>query len=273
MRIRNARQPGCLIARAALLLALLGAPYGIAAAQSASSSTAAHSLLDSLRPAIERALTTADWPSLESAIQRLRAESTASTGRADPWIQYDLAYALHRRASAMIVEDRAKDARALLEESQAAAARAGSLGAGAHAAALEGAVTGQLAGVSGTFAAMRLGPRAFRLLDEAVAAAPSDPRAALLNGISRLNAPRVFGGGAAKGEPELRRALRLFENDPNQSPRPTWGRVDAHLWLGIALAKLDRPDDARQEFARALALAPGHRWITDELLPALPAPR
>lgn len=65
---------------------------------------------------------------------------------------------------------------------------------------------------------------------------------------------RAFGGGPAKGEPELRRAVALFANDKPSGGAPVWGRVDAHIWLGIALA-------------------PGHVWVTRDLLPQLDAPR
>jgi len=235
--------------------------------QAASPSTIA--LLDTLRPMVESALTRADWVTLEAAIRRLRAASASESGRNDPWLHYDLAYALHRRGSALLVEERTREARALLQESATVATRAKDLGAGAHALALAGTVTGQLAGVSGTLAAIPLGPRAFRLLDQALDAAPDDPRVALLNGITRLNAPRAFGGGAAKGEPEFRRALRLFESESRAPPRPEWGYADAHIWLGIALGQLGRPNEARAEYQRALERAPGHRWIIDELLPAL----
>lgn len=252
--------------RALLVAALLLAAPALAAQAPAPATVA---LLDSLRPVIERSLAAADWTTLERATQRLRAASTSASGRSDAWIHYDLAYALHRRASAMIVEGKSKEARALLEESIAAAQQAGTRGAGMHAKALEGAVTGQLAGAAGGLSAMRYGPRSFKLLDEAVAAAPNDPRVALLNGISRLNAPKMFGGGVEKGEPELRRALRLFAAEPNASPLPVWGLVDAHIWLGIALEQQGKYAEARAELQRALALAPGHRWITDQLLPGL----
>jgi tetratricopeptide (TPR) repeat protein len=259
--------------RFAVLLAavVMTVPPYVAQAQGTAAAvpTATSALLDSLRPGIERALAAADWSTLDRATARLRAAISTAVGKSDAWLHYDLAYALHRRASAMIVEDRTKEARTLLEESQRTAARARELGASTHALALEGAVTGQLAGVSGAFAAMRFGPRSFKLLDEAVETAPQDPRVALLNGISRLNAPRAFGGGAAKGEPELRRALQLYADDRNVSPLPVWGRADAHLWLGIALDQQGKTAEARAEFQRALALAPGHRWITDELLPGL----
>jgi predicted lysophospholipase L1 biosynthesis ABC-type transport system permease subunit len=80
---------------------------------------------------------------------------------------------------------------------------------------------------------MRFGPRALSQLDEAIEAAPNDPRVALLNGMTRLNAPAVFGGGPPRAEAELRKAVRLFATDRNATPLPSWGRTDAHIWLGL----------------------------------------
>lgn len=224
---------------------------------------------DSVRAAIELAVVGSDWAAIDRAAVALRSATQSAAGRTDAWLHYDFAYALHRRASGLIVEDRARDARAMLEEAVAAAGRARTLGGGAAAQALEGAVTGQLAGAAGGLAMMRHGRASLRLLDEAVVAAPDDPRVAMLNGITRTNAPAFAGGGAARGEAELRRALALYANDRNTSPQPTWGRADAHIWLAIALEKQDKLAEAREQLRLALTLAPGHRWVTESLQPAL----
>lgn len=235
---------------------------------SAPSTPTTVALLDSLRPVIERAVVAGDWPMLDRAVARLRTASASAAGRNDPWVYYDLAYALHRRASGAIAE-KSRDAKPLVEEAIRAAARATILGADEHARALEGALNGQYAAVGGALAPMRFGPRALSLLDQAVAAAPNDARVALLNGITRVNAPRAFGGGPARAEAELRRAIRLYASDRNATPLPTWGRADAHIWLGLALQAQDKKVEARAEFQRALAISPGHRWVTNQLLPAL----
>ncbi len=224
---------------------------------------------DSVRASIERAVIGADWASLERATSQLRAATLTAAGRADAWLHYDLAYSLHRRASGLMVEEKTEPAKTMLEEAVRVAARARELGAGAQAEALEGAVTGQLAGASGGLGMMRLGRASFRLLDAAIAAAPNDPRVALLNGVSRVNAPAFAGGGPVRGEAELRRALTLFANDRARGPQPTWGRADAHIWLSIALEKQGKLAEAQAELTRALALAPGHRWIVETLQPAL----
>jgi tetratricopeptide (TPR) repeat protein len=116
---------------------------------------------------------------------------------------------------------------------------------------------------------MRFGPRALSQLDDAIEAAPNDPRVALLNGMTRLNAPSVFGGGPPRAEAELRKAVRLFATDRNATPLPSWGRTDAHIWLALALQAQNKKAEARAEFDRALALTPGHRWILETLLPEL----
>lgn len=228
---------------------------------------ATNALLDTLRPRLETAVRTSDWAAMDAVIARLR-EVTRSAPRVAAF-QYDLGYALHRRASVLIVTDRAKEAKPLLEEAERALKTAVELGGIEGALALRGGVTGQLAGVGGALGAVRYGPRALRQLDEAVEQAPWDPRAALLNGITRLNAPRAVGGGVAKGEAELRRAIRLFESDNARTPQPTWGHADAWIWLAIALDKQDNPGLGLEALERALALAPGHDWIVKELRPKL----
>ncbi len=263
-RLAHARPHSALRVRATIAASLLLCAASPLRAQS--------TLLDSLRPAVERAVTRGEWTTLDAAAVRLRTAIAGPDAR-DPWTHYDLGYVLHRRASALLMAKRTEQAKPLLEEAERALARAQSLGGGATATALRGAVTGQLAGTGGALNAMRMGPRSFKLLDEAIAAAPRDPRVALLNGMSRLNAPRAFGGGPAKGEPELRRAVALFASDAPTAQSPNWGRADAHIWLGIALEQLGRRDEARVELQRALAIAPAHVWVTRELLPRLDAAR
>ncbi len=248
-------------------LALLSATPRAMHAQT--SATASVALLDSLRPQIEVALVRGDWPTLDRIAARLRTVVATPAGRNDAWAHYDLAYTLHRRVSGLIAEKNNARAKTLVDEALTAAERARSLGAGAHARALQGALSGQMAAVGGGISPMRFGPRALSQLDEAVAAAPNDPRVALLNGMTRLNAPSMFGGGPPRAEAELRKAIRLFASDRNASPLPSWGRTDAHIWLGLALQAQNKRAEARAEFDRALAITPGHRWVLETLIPEL----
>jgi tetratricopeptide (TPR) repeat protein len=252
---------------ATLSVTLIGtAPRTIHAQSSGAASVAP---LDSLRPQIETALVRGDWPALDRITARLRTIVATPAGRNDAWAHYDLAYSLHRRVSGLIADKSNARAKTLVEEALTAAERARTLGAGAHARALQGALSGQMAAVGGGLSPMRFGPRALSQLDEAIEAAPTDPRVALLNGMTRLNAPSMFGGGPPRAEAELRKAIRLFATDRNAAPLPNWGRADAHIWLGLALQAQNKRADARAEFDRALAITPGHRWIVETLIPDL----
>lgn len=244
-----------------------------AASPAAVSSAASIALLDSLRPHIESALARGEWATLDRIAARLRTATASAAGRADAWLHYDLAYTLHRRVSGLIAEKKNAQAKTVVEEALRVAETARTLGAGAHARALQGALAGQMAAVGGGLAPMRFGPRALSQLDDAIAAAPNDPRVALLNGMTRLNAPSMFGGGPPRAEAELRKAIRLFATDRNATPLPHWGETDAHIWLGLALQAQDKRAEARAEFDRALAITPGHRWITETLIPELNRPR
>ena len=114
-----------------------------------------------------------------------------------------------------------------------------------------------------------LGVRASGALDRAEAAAPDNPRVALLQGISAFHKPARFGGGLDRAERLLRRSLDLFAREPLGKPWPNWGRFDAHVWLGQTLAGQNDPSAARAEYDAALALAPDSGWVKFVLLPAL----
>jgi len=81
--------------------------------------------------------------------------------------------------------------------------------------------------------------------------------------------PKMFGGGTDKAEQDLRRALTYFETDQPTAPAPSWGRADAYIWLGQALHKNDRIDDARAAYEKALELQPENGWVRNVLLPSL----
>ena len=114
-----------------------------------------------------------------------------------------------------------------------------------------------------------LGVRASGAHDRAEAAAPDNPRVALLQGISAFHKPARFGGGLARAERMLRRSLDLFSREPVDKPWPNWGRFDAHVWLGQTLARRNDPSGARAQYDAALSLAPDSGWVKFELLPAV----
>ena len=66
--------------------------------------------------------------------------------------------------------------------------------------------------------------------------------------------PTALGGGV-----EL--SLKDFEKAADQDHKLS----DAHLWLGVALRKLNRNAEARKEFQVAVELAPARVWASELL--------
>lgn len=87
------------------------------------------------------------------------------------------------------------------------------------------------------------GPKASGLLERAIAADPSNPRAASLMGQNLYYTPSMFGGGADKAVPHLARAVELFEAEAADAERddllPTWGVERARAMHGEAIAAVE----------------------------------
>lgn len=117
--------------------------------------------------------------------------------------------------------------------------------------------------------AMNLSMRASAELRRAVSMDPRNPRVRMLEGIQALHTPSMFGGGADIALESLLAATALFEEDAPEPPLPAWGRAEVYAWLGQAYAELDRLEDARAAYERALEIEPDYAWVRHTLLPAL----
>lgn len=116
---------------------------------------------------------------------------------------------------------------------------------------------------------MRLGPKTEASMDKAVAAGPKNPRVWVMRGIGAFNTPSMFGGGIDVAERHLKQALALFPDDHPASPLPSWGRADAHVWLGQVYQRQGKLDAARAQFDSVLALQPQNGWVAHVLIPGL----
>ena len=112
-----------------------------------------------------------------------------------------------------------------------------------------------------------LGQAAGESIGRAVDLEPNNPRLVLMHGMAIFNTPAEFGGSTKEGEALFRRALQLFDKEPADKPWPNWGRFDAHLWLGQALARRGDNAGARAEYAAALEIGPDSNWVRLVLLP------
>lgn len=220
---------------------------------------------------VDRAIVARDHALLENCRNILRREAAllpssplgGSLQRA-----YTLAF-VNSRLAPMLPEARRGERKALLEEAAEALRQTLEINPrDAEAQALLGAVYG--AQISGSpWKGMTIGPRISAAFKEAERLAPDNPRVALQKGITLFFVPKALGGGPEPAARELRRAEALFAREAAGKPWPNWGQVDAHVWLGRALAEKGDRRGARAAYLRALALAPEHSLVRGELLPAV----
>lgn len=93
--------------------------------------------------------------------------------------------------------------------------------------------------------------------DEVKRAIDLDPRASenyLSRGVGNYYLPAALGGGADAAIKDFQKAIEL---DPKSA--------EAHLWLGLALRKLNRDAEARKELESALRLNPSRAWTKQQL--------
>lgn len=179
-------------------------------------------------------------------------------------------FALYRKSSRLMGAGGKEDEiKALLEEADAALEKSASLVKWPETPALRSAVIGQIIGIGGMMAGMRLGSKAEGLMDDAVAMGPNNPRVFMLRGVSAMYKPKMFGGGMDKAEKDLTRALELFASDRPTSPQPTWGHAETYAWLGKVHAAEKRIPEARAAYAKALELNPQYAWVKQVLIPTL----
>lgn len=101
---------------------------------------------------------------------------------------------------------------------------------------------------------MKYGRCAKESIARAIELAPRSSMALISRGIGNYYLPPMFGGGVDAAIADFRQAVEL-------SPRS----ADAHLWLGIALRKANRPQEARKSLARAVELNPNRLWARQQL--------
>lgn len=117
-----------------------------------------------------------------------------------------------------------------------------------------GTLCGQAAAAAGGLGALKYGRCA---LDEVNKAVELDPKASLnylSRGIGNYYLPAAFGGGVELAVKDFEKAIEIDVRS-----------ADAHLWLGIALRKLNREADARKALAKAVELNPARAWAKQQL--------
>jgi len=226
-------------------------------------------LADSARVTIEAAVDRGDLPALEASIALL--DRGLALRANDPLLRHYRGYALYRAGTMILGQLGAARARPYFDR---AADALEPLARGAtipETYAVLSSVYGMQIATSrvSMLAGIRLGPKATEQMTRAIETGARNPRVWVLRGIGAFNTPSSFGGGIGKAEAYLKKGVELFATDNAAGPLPSWGRADAHVWLGQIYAKQGKREAARAEYQAALALQPRHPWITGTLLPQL----
>jgi hypothetical protein len=116
---------------------------------------------------------------------------------------------------------------------------------------------------------MSLGPLSGQMLGRALGIDAGNPRLLVMQGQTQFHTPPEYGGSVRDAEATFRRALERFDQEPATKPWPSWGRFDAHVWLGQALAERRDKAGARAQYELALKIAPNSQWVQHVLLPAV----
>ena len=103
------------------------------------------------------------------------------------------------------------------------------------------------------------GHRPRKDVERALALAPRNPRALLIDALSDHELPPSLGGNPERALVGFRRAVAAFETErAGLDSLPGWGAAEAYLLLGQNLLAHNDPVGARDALERALLLAPDY---------------
>jgi tetratricopeptide (TPR) repeat protein len=203
-------------------------------------------------PALETARNAQD----RAALQRIAAEHGAAASKQpkDAEAQYQAALA-HSYMAEVALELRDKaTAETAAEAGIRAAQQAVALdGKAAENHRLLGTLCGQIIPAN-LLAGMKYGRCALEEINKALELDPKSALAYLSRGVGNYYLPASLGGGT---DPAIRDFKKSIELDPKLA--------DAHLWLGLALRKANRNQEARAALEKAVELNPKRIWARQQL--------
>jgi tetratricopeptide (TPR) repeat protein len=133
-----------------------------------------------------------------------------------------------------------------------------------HAFALQGAFLGFRISLR-PLSAIRLGPRSYSAIDNALEADPDNPAAWMEKGNTRFYTPSTFGGSKQEARDAYKKAVELFEKD--LQPNHRWLYLNSLIGLARSYQYTDQERLAVATLEKALKYEPGFKWVKEELLP------
>ena len=201
--------------------------------------------------ALETARDRQDRPALQKMVDDYSAVSAKNPN--DAAAQYRLALAASYAAEVAIEQRDRNQAQQAAERGIKAAEKAVALNPGdAENYRLLATLYGQA--ITDVLSGLSYGPRVKDAIGKAVAKAPRSSSVYVARGVGNYYLPAQLGGGTDLAIADFRKAIEL---DARNS--------EAWLWLGIALRKDKKDNEARQAFQKALELNPNRVWAKQQL--------
>jgi len=210
---------------------------------------------DTLSNEIEQAQLAGDVPRLEASVAL--ASRVAMAYPNDGLIQHYHGYAIYRRAILLMATG--GNAFSMFEQAQSILERSLKSRPLAETHMLLSAIAGQLIAKNPS-RAMELGMASGASTGAALAIAPSNPRVWLLRGQGAIFTPPEYGGGLSVAEEYLKRSIELFAKDSPKPGAPSWGKAEAHAWLGQVYEKQGNKTKAADQYKTAIDLAPTYSY-------------
>lgn len=113
--------------------------------------------------------------------------------------------------------------------------------------------------------AVQLGPRSYRLIEEAMKSDPGYSRVWIEKGNAAFYTPSVFGGNKSEAIEHYLKAIDLLERDMPNNHR--WLYLSTLVALANAYEKTGDLLKAIRTIEKALAFEPEFKWARDEMLP------
>jgi tetratricopeptide (TPR) repeat protein len=227
------------------ILALTFAAVGC----TAQAQTAPTKWADTISKEIDKASLSGDPAKLGAAVAL--AERVATAFPEDGLILHYQAFALYRQA----IQAQSAEGGAQLERAKSIFERSLRLRPLAETHILLAAINGQLIARDPS-RGMELGMASQTFTGDALRIGSANPRVWLVRGQGAIYTPPEYGGGLRPAEEQLKRAIDLFAKDAPKPGEPSWGKAEAHVWLGQVYAMAGDKVKAAEQYKAALAIAP-----------------
>ncbi len=116
-----------------------------------------------------------------------------------------------------------------------------------------GTLCGQMISGMG-LAGLKYGKCALTAVNKAIELDPKSSINYLSHGVGNYYLPAALGGGYDLAIKDFRKAIELDSKN-----------ADAYLWLGVALRKVNQPDEAHKAIVKSLELNPNRMWAKQQL--------